>query len=38
MNLFIPQMDSRPQTSQKNAFFMDAMYAETFKALGLTRL
>lgn len=36
MNLFILQMDSRPQTSQENALFTDAMHAETFKALGLT--
>lgn len=38
MNLFILQMDSRPQISQGDALFTDAMYAETFKALGLTWL
>lgn len=28
-------MDSRPQNSQEIAFFMDAIYAETFKGPGL---
>lgn len=36
MNLVILQTDSRPQTSQENALFMDVVYAETFTALGLT--
>lgn len=35
MKLFILQMDSGPQSSQEMALFMDAMYAETSKALGL---
>lgn len=38
MNLFMLQMDSRPQTSQESTLFMDAIYAETFKALRLTWL
>lgn len=38
MNLVILQMDSGPQSSQEIALFVDAMYAEAFKALGLTWL